>query len=164
MTIDDLKARGAIYFDNIKLGFDKYDNEIIRMTAEEAGILFYKMWIEAGKSGAYVDFYYYRLKPSEQEQARNVLTDSEQKYLKNQKYQLENISENIIFPLDETLLTIVLKLNESSILFSTIYFLGMDHGGREASTWWGNYHQEYIVFRKGGSNETANKTTGFFTY
>lgn len=57
--------------------------------------------------------------------------------------QQECMKEEIIFPMDEMLLSITTKLNEKEMLFSTIYFAG-EKG--ERSTWWGNYNQEYIVF------------------
>jgi len=47
----------------------------------------------------------------------------------------------VVFPLDEQLLKIAAKLNEKEILFSTFYFVG-----NQASTWWGNYNREYLIF------------------
>ena len=53
--------------------------------------------------------------------------------------------DEIIYLADEMLLRIITKLNAREILFSTIYFTGEV---KERSTWWGNYNQEYFVFRE----------------
>lgn len=62
---------------------------------------------------------------------------------KETRKELKAGAEEIIFPLDEMLLQIITKLNQTEMLFSTIYFAG-EKGKR--STWWGNYREEYLAF------------------
>ena len=72
-----------------------------------------------------------------------ILNDREREYLRQIGAGGQTEKDDIIFPLDETLLSIVTKLNAAGMLFSTIYFTG---AAGERSTWWGNYKEEYIIF------------------
>lgn len=137
MTIPELKERGAIYIPNIKEGFNHYRYETLRMDAQEAGYFFRKLWKENGNENAFVDFYYFRLNMESKQKVDSMLTEAERDYLHN----LREDGEDIIFALEDTLLDIIVKLNAGEMLFSTFYFT------KEKSTWWGNYNQEYIVFR-----------------
>ena len=59
-----------------------------------------------------------------------VLTDAEKTYLN--LMMPEDLDEDIVFPLDDKLLKIIVKLNAEEILFSTIYFLPSGKaGGRD---------------------------------
>lgn len=51
-------------------------------------------------------------------------------------------ADGVFFPLKEELLRLLVKLNDSEMLFSTVYFTN------PKSTWWGNYGRTYIVFRE----------------
>ncbi len=130
----------AIYFENIKYGFDNYTNEKVVMKEEEAFLFFMEQYSKVEKESVYVDFYYGRL----DEKAKNIidkeLTEDEKDYI-----QKRITKDEIIYLADETLLRIATKLNAREILFSTIYFTG---GVEDRSTWWGNYNQEYFVFRE----------------
>lgn len=128
----------AIYFSNIKQGFHSYDNEIVWMGEKEAFDFFRRKWKEAKEESVYADFYYSRLEERSKEIVDQVLSEEEQQYVRG-------LADQIIYPLDEKLLKIITRLNARKILFSTIYFTGE---ARERSTWWGNYNQEYIVFRE----------------
>ncbi len=141
MTAADLKKVGALYFENIKDGLTEYENEIVSMDAGEAEQQFRLLWEQNGVSNSYVDFYYYCLGPDEQRRVESVLSEAEVTYLHDHSPARRLSAGDIIFPLDEMLIKIVAKLNETEMLFSTLYFL------QEKSTWWGNYKQEYIVFR-----------------
>lgn len=157
MTILELKERGAIYIPNIKEGFSHYRYETLRMDAQEAGDFFRKLWKENGNGNAFVDFYYFRLGEVSKQKVDSMLTEAEREYLhtlsEKREYlqtrqtereysnNLREDSENFIFTLEDTLLDIIVKLNAGEMLFSTFYFT------KEKSTWWGNYNQEYIVFR-----------------
>ena len=100
---------------------------------------------EYGNNKAFADFYYYRLDLDSREMVDEVLTDAEKTYLN--LMMPEDLDEDIVFPLDDKLLKIIVKLNAEEILFSTIYFLPSEKaGGRGRTTWWGNYEKEYICF------------------
>lgn len=144
----ELRKRGAIYFEQLRIGLLEYHSEIIRMSQIEAADILRKMWKESYKNQTYVDFYYYKLEEESKQKVEGLLTAEELSYLKEQK-------PGFIFSIDEILLSIITKLNEAEMLFSTIYFAG-EKGKR--STWWGNYNHEYIVFTdKGDSDGTVYK-------
>lgn len=136
-TSDDV-----IFFDNIKYGLDNYNNEIVVMSEDEALHFFKTKLKQAETEGAYADFYYGRLDSDARQIIDKELSEEEKDYVQK----LITIDkEEIIYPLDEMLLQIIVKLNAREILFSTIYFTGEP---KVRSTWWGNYNQEYIVFRE----------------
>ena len=140
MTADQLKDNGVIYFEHVRQGLEDYHSEIRKMDAAEACRLFLDMWNRRGGNEAFLDFYYYRLDREARLTAESVLTDKEKEYLKK----IEPDNDIVIFPMDELLLRIATRLNETAMLFSTVYLSGSAAGSR--STWWGNYNQEYIVF------------------
>ncbi len=132
----------AIYFENVRYGLEHYDNEIVKLGEEEALLCLEKKLEEAEKGSVYADFYYKRLDLSSKQIIENALTEEEKQYIQ----QLVPIEEeSVIYPLDQELLQMIVKLNAKEILFSTIYFTGQPE---KRSTWWGNYNQEYIVFRE----------------
>lgn len=136
-TSDDV-----IFFDNIKYGLDNYNNEIVVMSEDEALHFFKTKLKQAETEGVYADFYYGRLDSDARQIIDKELSEEEKDYVQK----LITIDkEEIIYPLDEMLLQIIVKLNAREILFSTIYFTGKP---KVRSTWWGNYNQEYIVFRE----------------
>lgn len=138
MQIDALKKAGAIYLEGIQEGFDKYDWEQIPLDAKTAVEKLTEEWMRCGKENAWADFYYFTLPEDAKEKIREVLTEEEIDYLG----ELEKNADGIIFPLEERLLSLLVKLNEKEMLFSTFYFTEPE------STWWGNYNQTYVVFRK----------------
>lgn len=129
-----------IYFDNIKYGLDHYDNEIVKMGETEAFQFFMEKLSQAEKDSVYVDFYYGYLEMVSRSIVDKELTEEEQTYVQNVV-----IEGEMMYLLDEMLLQIVTKLNARETLFSTIYFTGEPE---KRCTWWGNYNQEYIVFRE----------------
>lgn len=136
------KKENMIYFDNIKYGLDHYNNEIVVMNEKEAFLFFKEKLKQAEEESVYADFYYGRLDSDARQIIDNELSEAEKDYV--QKL-IETDSEEVIYSLDEMLLQIIVKLNAREILFSTIYFAGKPE---VRSTWWGNYNQEYIVFRE----------------
>ena len=141
----ELEKRGAIYFEKIRTGLSEYHSEIKKLSQTEAMDILEKMWKESYKDQTYVDFYYYKLEEEARQKVEGLLTREELDNLKHQK-------PGLIFPLDVMLLSIITKLNEAEMLFSTIYFAG-EKGKR--GTWWGNYNQEYIVFTDWGDGDEA---------
>lgn len=141
-TIEDLKQVGAIYFANIQEGFDQYEHETLTLKAEEAYRML-KELMEENSSSSYVDFYYYAIPEEARNKVKEVLTDSELAYLDR----IYREPEEVIFPLDDTLLQITVKLNALEMLFSTFYFTKIK------STWWGNYNGQYEVFRLQGETK-----------
>lgn len=138
MQIGTLKQAGAIYLKQIQEGFDQCDWEEVTLDAEEAVDKLTAEWMACGKENAWADFYYFTLPDEAREKIRKNLTEEENEYL----IELEAEADGIIFSLDERLLRLLTKLNETEMLFSTFYFT------HPASTWWGNYNQTYVVFRK----------------
>lgn len=137
LTIDQLKAAGAIYLEHIQNGFEHYDYKIIRWNQEEALEHIRKLWLLNGPEHSFTDFYYYRLENEAKKKVDSVLNEQEMKYLKG----ISCSWEEIIFPLDEVLLNIIVNLNYSEMLFSTLYFT------KEPCTLWGNYNGEYVIFQ-----------------
>lgn len=139
MTVQELKDLGAIYLKNVEDGLRNYKNVIKRMEAFEAYNTLEALCIEQRWENVFADFYYHTFDEEVQENIEAALEEEEVEYLR------ENCSpryrDELIFPLDATLLRIIVKLNAREILFSTIYFVG-----EKRSTWWGNYSKEYIVF------------------
>lgn len=136
-SITRLKDAGAIYFENIQFGFDNYDYRITQLNEEEAYETIKELWKSNGHDNSYADFYYYKIDEAAREKVERVLNKKEKQYLKDMSHK-----DEIIFHLDDTLLRILIKLNYLEVLFSTFYFT------REPCTLWGNYNQEYIIFRE----------------
>ena len=137
MTVEELKKEGAIYFEKVTDGMQQYENQIIRMNAFQAVDKFMEMWEMLGCKNMYVDFYYFTLPGQARQQIDTVLTYQELEYI----HQMEHEEGQVLFPVNEILLSICAKLNATEMLFCTIYMTG-DY----PSTWWGNYGGEYVVF------------------
>ena len=145
MTTEELQEQGAIYFDKITDGFRDYKDVKLVMDEKRALAHFKNLKKEYGNNNAFADFYYYRLDMDSREMVDEVLTDAEKTYLN--LMMPEDLDQDIIFPLDDKLLKIIVKLNAEEMLFSTIYFLPSGKAdGRGRTTWWGNYEKEYICF------------------
>jgi hypothetical protein len=144
MTTEQLSEQGAIWFAKINEGLNRYKDITMKLDEKKAYTHFKNLMQEYGQDHAFVDFYYYRLDEDSKEMVDEALTSQEQSYLAVLQ-PLEDVEDEIIFPLDEQLLKIIVKLNAQEILFSTIYFTESE-GGRKRTTWWGNYDNEYICF------------------
>ena len=148
-TMEQIQTEGALCFENVVYGMKHYAHRIESYSAQKAEEALRNMWISKSTHRAYVDFYYYILEEDARAAVDSVLTKEEQAYLAKKKEKLfseitiEEMKKRkaVVFPLDEQLLKIAVKLNEKEMLFSTFYFVG-----NETSTWWGNYNREYIVF------------------
>lgn len=144
MTTQELKQRGAIFFEKITEGLHNYAEVKLVMDEKKALAHFKNLKKEYGAENSFADFYYYRLDEDAREMVDELLTSEEQSYLSLLKPDDE---DEIIFPLDDKLLKIIVKLNAEEMLFSTIYFVEGKAGSRARTTWWGNYENEYICFR-----------------
>lgn len=147
MTTKELRDHGAIFFEKITEGFR--DCAYIKLVLDEKKALnhFKSLKKEYGADNSFADFYYYRLDEDARGMVDELLTAQEQSYLKLLKPDSEQVEDEIIFPLDDELLKIIVKLNAQEMLFSTIYFVSGKSTERSATTWWGNYGHEYICFR-----------------
>lgn len=143
MNIEELQARGAIFFERIGEGFKKYRNEILKMSEEEAFACFQEKLLQYGEENCFADFYYFCIAEEAREKVNRVLTAEERMYMEAIRPDAD-VQEQVIFPLNEQLLRILVKLNASEILFSTLYLAGTDT--HAPTTYWGNYNQEYICF------------------
>ncbi|MCI5900590.1 MAG: hypothetical protein MRZ69_09645 [Lachnospiraceae bacterium] len=136
MVKEDLLEKGALYFDHIQQGFEKYDFQTLYMDGDKAFDYLEELWIKNGKEHSFVDFYYVTLEQSSKDMILDALEEEERRYIEK----LCGDGESIYFPMDETLLRIITKLNDREILFSTCYFT------KEPRTLWGNFKQEYVEF------------------
>ena len=143
MTTADLMRMGAIYFSQIKEGLNQYQNEMLVMSQKDAWQYFQNEIVQYGASNSFADFYYFRLEEDAKKRVDLVLSEKEREFLCEMQPK-ENFEENIIFPLNDQLLKIIVKLNDMEMLFSTIYFVGS--GEQSSVTYWGNYNYEYIRF------------------
>lgn len=141
MKVQQLKDKGAIFLENVEEGLRGYSNEIRRMEAFEAYNTLEALCLTHGWENSFADFYYHTFDEEVQENIEASLEEEEVEYLREKCCPSDR--EELIFPLDATLLRIIVKLNAREILFSTIYFVGENE---KRSTWWGNYNKEYIVF------------------
>lgn len=139
MRAEELVKKGAIYFEKIQRGLSEYRSESLYLNEEQAYERLKKEWKQHGRDNCFVDFYYFYLEEESKKTVRENLTGEECAYL--DAVTAGSDIRDVIFPMDDMLLKIVTKLNAREVLFSTIYFL------EEPSTWWGNYKEEYIVFR-----------------
>ncbi|WP_313128645.1 hypothetical protein [Anaerocolumna sp.] len=137
LTIEQLKEAGAIYLEHIQEGFEYYNYKVVSWNQEETCEHIRKLWLLNGPEHSFADFYYYRLDNEAKKKVNSILNEEEINYIKAISFSWEEI----IFPLDEILINIIIKLNNTEMLFSTFYFT------KEPCTLWGNYHGEYIVFQ-----------------
>ena len=147
MTAEELKEQGAIYFEKITEGFRSYADVKLVMDEKRAYDHFKSLKKEYGADHAFADFYYFRLDEESREMVDELLTADEMDYLQIIRPFPEETEEEIIFPLDDRLLQIIVRLNAREMLFSTIYFVQPDPEGRRRTSWWGNYGHECICFR-----------------
>lgn len=138
MTGTDIRNAGGIYFEKIKEGFEDYQYKILKMNQAQAYFYLQGLGDQNGAEAAFMDFYYSRLDERSILRIHEVLSEEECRYL--QKYKKE--TDSLFVPLDEKLMKIHLKLNEREMLFSTFYFTAAP------CTVWGNYNQEYIIFKR----------------
>ncbi len=138
MTISELIAKGAIYFDNIAEGFRNYREITLEMDEIQAAVRFRKLLEKNGNDCSFVDFYYFKIDDIARNRIKKYLNLDEITYLESIKP--ENPETDFIFPLTTELIDIIVKLNASEMMFSTVYFT------KERSTWWGNYEKKYAVF------------------
>jgi len=147
MTAGQLTDKGAIWFEKITTGLKQYADVRLVMDDKKALAHFKSLKKEYGAENAFADFYYFRLDPDAREMVDELLDEEERSYLELIAPASDEAEEEIIFPLSDKLLKIIVKLNAEEMLFSTIYFVQPDPDGRARTSWWGNYENEYICFR-----------------
>ncbi|MCD8364304.1 MAG: hypothetical protein LUC83_00510 [Clostridiales bacterium] len=147
MTKQQLAEKGAICFEKITDGLRRYADVKLVMDEKKALSHFKSLRKEYGAEYAYADFYYFRLDYDAREMVNELLSPEEVSYLELLRPLPGDEEEEIIFPLDEKLLKIIVRLNASEMLFSTIYFVASEKCDRVRTTWWGNYGKEYICFK-----------------
>uniref|UniRef100_UPI004056234E hypothetical protein n=1 Tax=Agathobacter sp. TaxID=2021311 RepID=UPI004056234E len=142
MKIRGLCEKNVIYFDSIGYGLRNYENEIIKMDETEAYSFFSQKVQAYGTENAFADFYFFTLDEEAKEKIIQILDEEEIAYLEEMRpLQTET---QLVFFLEDTLLRMIVKLNAREMLFSTIYFQGVD--ALVPETYWGNYKQEYVRF------------------
>ena len=137
ITLENLINKGAIYFNSITEGFDKYDNYTLEGSEEEIFNEIYKLREENGIENSFVDFYYGVLKEEEKNRIKKIIDDEYLSILA--KY--EDLKEVVYLELDNEILKLTAKLNAKEALFSTYYFT------KDPCTIWGNYQLRYPVFK-----------------
>ena len=150
ITVVTLLEYGAIFFERIQEGLQNYHSHIIKQSEQEAYLFFMNKIKQYEEQNCFVDFYYFRLEQEAKEKVDTLLTAQEREYLGSiQPIQGQEI--HFIFPLRQELLSIIVKLNASEMLFSTLYFIS--NGILPRLTYWGNYNQEYVQFQDKGKYE-----------
>lgn len=134
--VEELTARGGLYFENIQQGFSDCRFRIRKLNQEKAVEYLRILWKRNGEEDSFVDFYYGNLQEEERRRVRAEITEEEAAYLD----QIDIPDAPVFLRLDEKLLEICAKLNDKEALFSTFYFT------RYPCTLWGNYNQEYVEF------------------
>lgn len=144
MTPEELVSKGGIYFEKIQNGMAEYEWESRFFSSRMAEKFLRDLWKENGDGYSFVDCYYPFLEKESKEQILSVLSRDQREYLEN----LDKAGSELLLPLDERILSIAVTLNDKEMLFFSFYFL------REPCTVWGNYKQEYLIFRSGKRQET----------
>ncbi len=147
MTIEELKEKGAICFDKIDEGLADYADVKLVMDEKRAMTHFKSLRKEYGAENSFADFYYFRLDKDAREMVNELLSEEQVSWLELISPTPDDVEDELIFPLTDKLLRIIVRLNAQEMLFSTIYFVQPDDDGRPRTTWWGNYGKEYICFR-----------------
>lgn len=154
MTGEELRRRGFLYFEGIREGLENFEHEITAMDQEQALLHFRKLREEYGADNSFLDFYLFSLKEEEREKAESVLNEEELEAVREwEKKAGFPRGDQVIFPMDDALLRAAAVLNETGMLFSTMYFAR--EGGKQgekavqAETWWGNFNGEYVRFYRG---------------
>lgn len=138
ITVDELIKSGAIYFEHITQGFDLYNHKIVKWNQEEAYNQLENLCIINGYENSFADFYYYKIEEEARQKVDKLLSEEERSYLR----ELKHTKDSLIYQLNPTLLKIIVKLNATEALFSTIYLT------KSPCTLWGNYNMEYVIFVK----------------
>lgn len=136
MTREELIKKGGIYFEKIQKGMTDYHWESRYFSLGKAEAFIRQLWEKNGRGSAFVDCYFPFLEEESQEMVLAALSLEQQEYLK--KLTMEK--EDLFLPLDDTLLSIAVTLNDKELLFFSFYFT------KEPCTVWGNYKQEYVIF------------------
>ncbi len=147
MTKEELREQGAILFDKITTGLREYDEVKLVLDEKKAFAHFKELRKEYGAPNAYADFYYFTLDEDAREMVNELLSREEVEWLSVIAPLPDEAEEELIFPLTDKLLRIVVRLNAEEMLFSNIYFVQPDPAGRPRTTWWGNYEKEYLCFK-----------------
>lgn len=119
MKKSELVEKGAVYIENIQNGFEDYTYEVISMGKEEAQKLFSNLKEKNGIENSFLDFYYFAIRDEERACIDEILSPEQIQYLREYKETklAGDAKEEIIFPMEDTLLEIAVELNEASALF-----------------------------------------------
>lgn len=138
MTPEQIQKMGGIYFDKIQNGMTAYDWESQYFSPRMADQFLRKLWKENGEDSSFVDCYFPFLEQESQERVLSVLNEKQQAYLK----EISREQQELLLPLSDELMEIALLLIDREMLFFSFYFT------KTPCTIWGNYKQEYLIFRK----------------
>ena len=142
---------GCIYIERFEEGIIKYPYNILTGTETELSGLLFALYDENGPVNSFVDFYYHRLKPEEQEKLSRVLSQDQIMYIKK----ITKNATTVFYQLTRELLEITALLNAKEMLFSTYYF------SKIPCTVWGNYERKYPIFYK--DEEVREKIEGIIS-
>ena len=148
ITVATLSEYGAIFFERIQEGLQNYNSHIVKQSEQEAYLFFGNKIKQYGENNCFADFYYFRLEQEAREKVDTLLTLQEKNYLCSIQ-PIQEQETHFIFPLNNKLLSIIVKLNANEMLFSTLYFIS--NGILPRLTYWGNYNQEYVQFQDKGN-------------
>lgn len=138
VTLDEIISCGAIYFETIQEGFERFDYFMMEGTAEEIHKEIKRLQELNGIENSYVDFYYGKLTKEEKLNLIEGLGLNDFFLQILEKY--EKLDDVVFLKLDDDILDLTVQLNAKEILFSTYYFC------KYPCTVWGNYDLKYPVF------------------
>lgn len=147
MTPEQLIDRGGIYFEKIQNGMADYEWESRFFSPRMADSFLRELWKINGDGYSFVDCYYPFLEEESRERILSVLDQNQREYLEG----LVSQGGDLLRPLDEQILSIAITLIDKEMLFFSFYFL------KEPCTIWGNYKQEYLIFRRSPKTEREEK-------
>lgn len=137
ITKQEFLQKNLLHISNIEEGFEKFDYGILSGKKEA-----YQEFIECivclnGEDYSYFDFYYEVLQENEKEKLLATLSEQEKK-------EIEDLAEDIYYPLKQKWIGLISKITAEEKLFSTLYF------EKYPCTLWGNYGLRYPIFFRDG--------------
>lgn len=135
VTKNELAEKGCMQIERVNDGFENYHSMII--SGSSAGILdFLVRAMNANVSMSYADFYYFMLKPEEQQRFCNSLTADQLALLAA----FRPAADAIYYQLTPETIAFFADITARELLFSTFYF------NHKKAVVWGNYGLSYPVF------------------
>lgn len=138
ISYEEFKKKGAISFNNIEEGFNRYRHKILTGEEEAMKKFLYEAIRINGIENSFVDFYYENLHEDSKKKVFEMLSEEGRKLLT--KFIKESNSKEVYFNLTLESIPLICEVNFKEILFSTFYFT------KSPLTIWGNYERRFPCF------------------